>query len=78
MRRFRIHVQPHSRGGWQVRRDGASRASSLHDSRTEAIERGRSTARREHLELVVHGRDGRIRNPNSFGNDPRSRRDNVR
>ena len=34
------------------------------------IDSGREIARRDHGEFVVHGHDGRIREKDSFGNDP--------
>jgi hypothetical protein len=77
MKSIRIHVQPHTSGGWQVKRDDAARASSVHDTKESAVAAGRETARREELELVVHTKDGKIENPNSYGNDPPSKKDNV-
>ena len=65
-----VHVVP--RGGeWVVEREGAAPASSRHRTQAEADGRGRAVARREHVELIVHGRDGRIRERDSYGNDPR-------
>jgi hypothetical protein len=69
------HVTPHPDGGWQVRREGADRASSLHDTQAEAMSRGRELAQQARSELVIHGRDGRIRDSDSFGNDPHPPRD---
>jgi Uncharacterized protein conserved in bacteria (DUF2188) len=57
-------------GEWIVEREGASRASSRHRTQAEADEGGRAVARREQVELIVHGRDGRIRQRESYGNDP--------
>jgi uncharacterized protein YdaT len=64
------HVTPHPDGGWQVRREGADRASSRHDTQGEALERGRELAQQERAELVIHRRDGTIRDSDSFGRDP--------
>lgn len=63
------HVVPHPRG-WAVKSAGSERASSLHDTQREAIDRARDVARNERSELFVHGRDGRIRERDSHGNDP--------
>lgn len=65
----RIHVVPHE-SGWATRREGASRVGSIHHTQTEAAEAARSTALREHGEVVIHRPDGRIRDANSYGNDP--------
>jgi hypothetical protein len=65
----KVHVTP--RGDrWAVERDNAGRASSLHDTQAEAERAGRVTARREGVEFLLHGRDGRIRERDSYGNDP--------
>ena len=57
-------------GEWIVEREGATRASSRHRTQAEADERARAVARREQAELIVHGRDGKIRHRESYGNDP--------
>jgi hypothetical protein len=63
------HVVP-SPGGWSVRKAGASRASSTHVTQQEAIAVATRIARSQGTELYIHGRDGRIRERNSYGNDP--------
>lgn len=55
---------------WVVRREGSSRASSRHETQREALESARETARREKVELIWQGRDGKIQGRNSYGNDP--------
>ncbi|MDQ6853621.1 MAG: DUF2188 domain-containing protein [Actinomycetota bacterium] len=55
-----------------VERLGAARVSSRHRTQAKADERARKVARHEHVELIVHGRDGRIRQRDSYGNDPTS------
>lgn len=63
------HVVPSARG-WSVLRAGASRASSNHATQQEAIATATRIARNQKTELYIHGRDGRIRERNSFGGDP--------
>jgi uncharacterized protein YdaT len=70
-----IHVVPHN-GGWATRKEGNERVSSTHDTQSEAIERGREQARREEAELVIHRRDGTIRDSDSYGRDPNPPHDN--
>jgi hypothetical protein len=66
------HVVPNSdRRGWDVRREGATRSSAHFDRKTDAMERGRDLARTSRTELVEHGRDGKIQDSDSYGNDPR-------
>jgi hypothetical protein len=43
-----------------VRREGAQRDSSHHDRKSDAMEAARGMARREHVEVVEHGKNGRI------------------
>lgn len=63
------HVVP-SNGKWGVKGAGNSRMTSYHATQAEAITRARSISKNQHSELFVHGRDGRIRERDSHGNDP--------
>lgn len=69
-----IHVVPHPKG-WAVKREGAVRASSVHDRKADALAAGRAIARKDKVELVIHGRDGKIQDSDSYGNDPHPPRD---
>ena len=71
-----IHVVPHGDGDWSTKKEGAGRAGSRHETQKSAIERGREQARREKVELVIHRRDGTIRDSDSYGSDPHPPRDN--
>lgn len=64
-----VHVTPRD-GRWAVEREASQRASSLHDTQAEAEAAGHVTARREQVEFYLHGRDGQIRERDSYGNDP--------
>ena len=64
-----IHVVPRE-DGWAVRRERASRDSSHHDRKSDALDTARGTARRDGVEVVEHGRNGRIQDSDSYGNDP--------
>lgn len=63
------HVVPRA-GEWAVLGAGNSRDTSRHDSQSEAIRTARKYAINQESELVIHGRNGRIRDKDSFGNDP--------
>ncbi len=63
------HVVPQGTG-WAVRREGAERASSRHDTQADAIAAGRELARTNHTELVIHRPNGQIRDSDSYGGDP--------
>lgn len=69
MTRRGVHVTPHD-DGWAVKRENAQRASSVHATQAEAEVAGRVTARREAVEFYLHGRNGQIRERDSYGNDP--------
>lgn len=71
MKRKEIHVVSNSdRGGWDAKRPHAERASKHFDTKAEAMEWSRELAKKEGLELIPHGLNGKIQNPNSYGNDP--------
>lgn len=63
------HVVPHG-DGWAVRGEGNSRATSVHDTQAQAIEAGRGIAQNQQSELLIHGRNGQIRERDSYGSDP--------
>jgi hypothetical protein len=63
------HVVPHV-NGWAVKGAGNDRATSVHTTQREAIAAARDIARNQHSELLVHGENGRIRERDSYGNDP--------
>lgn len=55
-----IHVVPKD-GKWATRKEGSTRASSVHSTKQEALDSARKTAKRHHVEVYIHGRDGKIR-----------------
>lgn len=69
------HVVPSPSGGWAVKNSGSSRASKTFGTQAEAVKYGRDVAKKGGSELYVHGRDGTIKNKNSYGRDPMPPRD---
>lgn len=63
------HVVPRD-GNWAVRGAGNGRDTSVHTTQSAAISAARSIAQHQRSEVVIHGRDGAIREKNSYGNDP--------
>jgi hypothetical protein len=63
-------TSPRSEGGWAVRRTGADKAASVHDSQEDAWKEAKRLARGAGSEAILQGRDGQIRARNSYGNDP--------
>lgn len=49
----------------------------MHPTQRDAVEEARALARKQNTELVIHGRDGRIRNRDSYGSDPMPPRDRT-
>lgn len=64
-----IHVAPDG-AQWLVQRESDDDPLDTFLSEDHAINFGRDQARNERAELVVHDRDGRIRDRHSYGNDP--------
>jgi uncharacterized protein YdaT len=61
--------------GWAIVGEGNSRDTSVHPTQKEAIDRAREIATNYRSEVVIHGEDGRIRDKDSYGNDPFPPRD---
>ena len=57
-------------GRWFNEVEGGERASSSHDTKAEAVARGRELAQNSKTEHVIHNQDGSIAERNSYGNDP--------
>ncbi len=55
---------------WAVRGEGNTRDTSLHDTQAQAERAAREIAINQKSEVLIHSRDGRIRDRNSYGNDP--------
>ena len=69
------HIVRNSDGGWAVKKGGSSRATKVYKTQREAIEHGRVVAKSQKAELYIHGRDGRIREKDSYGRDPHPPKD---
>lgn len=65
-----VHVVPSPNGGWDVKREGEPHPINHSGTQQAAIDAGRDVARDSHGELVIHGRDGKIRDKDSYGHDP--------
>ena len=62
-------------GRWQVRAEGALRATQVFDTQREAIARANEIGRNQRSEVTVMGMNGQIRQKQSYGNDPCPPRD---
>jgi hypothetical protein len=63
------HVVKHP-DRWAVRGAGNSKATKVTSTQKEAIEIAEQIARNQKSDTKIHGRDGKIRAGNSYGNDP--------
>lgn len=71
------HVVPNPDGGWDVKPERGQRASRHFDTQQDAIDAARGIARNQGTELIIHRRDGRIRDRDSYGPDPCPPRDQA-
>lgn len=66
-----IHVTKNKNGLWEVKRAGSSDVRYQGKTQLEARAKAIEIAKVEKLELFVHGVHGKIKEKNSYGNDPR-------
>jgi hypothetical protein len=69
------HVVPLG-NGWAVKEEGNTRFTIITEVKKDAVEVAREIARNNHSELVIHGKDGRIQDKDSYGNYPLPPKDN--
>jgi hypothetical protein len=65
-----VHVLP-SEKSWRVEIEGSGRPRSTHKTQAEAAKAARGIARKNKSELFIHGRNGRVRERSTYGQDPR-------
>lgn len=56
--------------GWAVRGAGNGKDTAHLPTQAKATKRASEIARNQQSEVLIHGKDGRIRERNSFGTDP--------
>ncbi|MDG5800780.1 DUF2188 domain-containing protein [Marinilabiliaceae bacterium ANBcel2] len=65
------HVVPVN-GKWGIRGGGNVKLTKITNTQKEAIEMGRAISKNQDSELLIHNKEGQIRQKNSYGNDPRN------
>jgi uncharacterized protein YdaT len=55
---------------WAVKGEGNERATKVTDTQKQAINVAKEIAQNQKSELIIQGRDGKIRSKDSYGNDP--------
>lgn len=68
------HVIPHN-GQWAVKGAGNEKVTRVVNTQAEAIAIAQEIAKNQKSDTKIHGRDGKIRAGNSYGNDPFPPRD---
>lgn len=63
------HVVPTAQG-WGVKGAGNQRVTSQHTTQAQAQKAAVRIAKNQKSEVLVHGKNGRIRAKDSYGNDP--------
>ncbi|MCY1264433.1 hypothetical protein D9M68_154740 [compost metagenome] len=63
------HVVPYG-DDWAVKGAGNSKATRVVGTQAEAIELAREIAKNQGSEMLIHGKDGQIRERNTYGDDP--------
>ncbi|MFW1249893.1 DUF2188 domain-containing protein [Vibrio parahaemolyticus] len=61
--------------GWAVKGEGNSKATKVTETQKQAIEAAEQIAKNQKSDTKIHGRDGKIRAGNSYGNDPHPPKD---
>ena len=59
-----VHVIP-DQGRWALELEGGSPLGVGYRTQEDAVRAGREIARQNHSELLIHGKDGRIRDRDS-------------
>lgn len=63
------HVVP-ADSKWGIRGAGNAKLTAVFDRQSKAIDVARDIAKNQGSELLIHGRDGQIRERDSHGRDP--------
>lgn len=65
------HVTKHG-DGWQVKGAGNQKATKVTETQKEAINIAREIAKNQSSELIIHGKNGQIRQKDSQGDDSKN------
>jgi len=67
----RVHVvYSKTNDEWQNKVEGRTSPLNTRATKAEALEAGRQVAKQLHAELIIHNKDGKISDSDSYGNDP--------
>lgn len=60
------HIVPNPKGGWDIKGEGNSKSTKHTKTKLEAEE----IAKNQKSEIIIHNKNGKISDKDSFGNDP--------
>lgn len=70
-KRVVYRVTPTGSGDWKVKRDGTERADSVHQDKSDAVDRMKELAKSfPKAQGVIHKQDGKIQTEYTYGSDP--------
>ena len=58
------------RGMWENKKEGSPSPVSSHNTKNNALDKAEKIAGQAKVEHFIHGKDGKIQERNSYGNDP--------
>jgi len=62
------HVVP-NKNGWGIKKNNSQKSIKNFDKKQNAVDYARKISRNQRSELVIHNKDGKIRQKDSHGND---------
>lgn len=68
MAKKNIHTVPYE-NKWAVKREGEAEPISTHRTKSVAMDKGAAEAKKAQVEHVIHGKDGKIQDKDSYGSD---------
>jgi hypothetical protein len=69
-----IHVVPDHGDGWNVKQEHNAQILGHFDKKQDAVDFARQKSKNLATELFIHGKDGKIQQRDSHGNDPPARK----
>lgn len=72
-----LHVVTHEEEGWAIKREGSANPLSMHSTQKDAINAALDVAQDEETNVIVHRRDGRIREVKTFNDNGNEATENT-
>jgi hypothetical protein len=68
------HVVP-TKNGWGVKGEGNLKKTAITETKKQAVDIAKEIAKNNKSEVVIHGKNGKIQDKDSYGNDPNPPKD---